>query len=295
METEDSRLKDELLKTARLDESDDYDTLVTTLAFSRFRNILSAFILSKEHDVNFQYWWQYMHMVCVLLMFIRAQRDGIWELHLCAFQQMLPFFHRYDHTNYARWGCVYLAEMKQLPTAVKDEFLKGNFVVKGSDQTFNQVDPDHSQEWLNGTGKRGGGIIGITRTTSALSRWALSYNLRACIAVKTRALFMAGHDDQMVHNETTPARTKMTMMMKTKLYHQFYMMKVMAPDPSCEALQNISTKDLATADIQESLVSAEHLGQMQVNAFVNDRFITSGAHTTNVKFRAPLHKSKERH
>ena len=86
------------------------------------------------------------------------EQDGIWELHLCTFRQMLPYFHWYDHTNYARWGCVYLATCK------------GNVVVKGSDQPFNQVGPDHSHEWLNSTGKKGGGIVRITKTTSTLSR-----------------------------------------------------------------------------------------------------------------------------
>ena len=69
-------------------------------------------------------------------------------------QQMLPLFYRYDHTNYARWGCVYLAEMNQLPHGVKEEFWA--IVGNGSDQIFNQVDPNHSQEWLNGTGEKGG-------------------------------------------------------------------------------------------------------------------------------------------
>ena len=67
-------------------------------------------------------------------------------------------------------GTVYLAQTNQLPNEVKKEFSNGNFVVKGSHQRFNQVDPDHSQEWLNGTRKKGGGIIGIRKTTSALSR-----------------------------------------------------------------------------------------------------------------------------
>ena len=90
--------------------------------------------------------------------------------HLYAFHKMLPFSHRYDHTNYARWGAVCLAQMKQLPAEVQTEFNKGNWVVNGSSRRFNQVDPDQSQEWLNVTGKRGGGIVGITRTTTALSR-----------------------------------------------------------------------------------------------------------------------------
>ena len=60
---------------------------------------------------------------------------------------------------------MYLAQMHMLPAEVESEFKAGNFVVKDSNQPFNQVDPDHSQEWLNGTGKKGGGIIGITKTT----------------------------------------------------------------------------------------------------------------------------------
>ena len=107
-------------------------------------------------------------------------------------------------------------------------------VVKGSDQRFNQVDPNHSQEWLNGTGEKGGDIIGITKTTSALSRWALSHNLRACIASKTRALFMVGHDDQMIHNETTPARMKRDSGDEDKIVLVLQRMKVFAPDISCD-------------------------------------------------------------
>ena len=83
-----------------------------------------------------------MDMIRILLLFIRAQRKGTWDLHLYSFHKTLPFFHRYDHTNYARWGPVYLAQMKQLPAEVQTEFNKGNWVVKGSSRRFNQVNPD---------------------------------------------------------------------------------------------------------------------------------------------------------
>jgi hypothetical protein len=92
---------------------------------------------------------------------------------------MLPWFFRYHHTNYARWGAVYLADTTQLPAEILQEFLAGNIVVKQSNAKYNQVDPDQSQEWLNATGKKGGGIVGITRTPTALGRWSFSYNLRS--------------------------------------------------------------------------------------------------------------------
>ena len=59
---------------------------------------------------------------------------------------MLPFFHRYDHTNYAPGVFLYLAQMKQLSVEVQTEFDKGNWVVKGSLRKFNQVNPDQAQE-----------------------------------------------------------------------------------------------------------------------------------------------------
>mgnify|MGYP001798935761 CR=1 FL=1 len=82
---------------------------------------------------------------------------------------MLSLF-RYDHLNYAKWGSVFIAEMEQLPGEVLLEFKQGNFVVKWTEGPFNEVSPDHSLEWLNGIGKVGGGIVGITKTSSPLSR-----------------------------------------------------------------------------------------------------------------------------
>ena len=71
------------------------------------------------------------------------------------------------HLNYARWGSVYIAEMEQLPKEVLEEFKEGNFVVKWNESKFNPVSHGHSPEWLNGIRKRGGGIVSISKTSSA--------------------------------------------------------------------------------------------------------------------------------
>ncbi|KAK1879977.1 Aerobic magnesium-protoporphyrin IX monomethyl ester [oxidative] cyclase [Dissostichus eleginoides] len=95
-------------------------------------------------DPNAAFWWDYMTMVSIVLCFTRAQRDGLWDLHLYAFKRRLPFFFRYNHINYARWDTVYLAEMSALPPEILLEFQKGNFVVKRSDRRFNQVSADQN-------------------------------------------------------------------------------------------------------------------------------------------------------
>ena len=89
-----------------------------------------------------------MEMVEILLDFIRAERDGYWTLHLGTFAAMLPWLTIYDHTNYARWGHVYLADMKLLEKTapeVHSEFVSGNFVVKRTNRRFNQVPADQQQ------------------------------------------------------------------------------------------------------------------------------------------------------
>ena len=145
--------------------------LDSMLQEDQYCRALAEFVETEsKKNVNFKFWWQYIEMFSILLLFTRAQREGIWELHLTSFTKMIPLFMRYDHYNYARWRTIYVAEMKQLPEEVKEEFVKGDFVVKCSANKFNQVDPDHAQEWLNGTGKRAGGIVGVTKTISVLMR-----------------------------------------------------------------------------------------------------------------------------
>ena len=54
---------------------------------------------------------------------------------------------------------------------------------------YNRVDRDQSQEWLNVTGKKVGGIIGVTKASSALSRSALFYSMLSNIVTETEEYF----------------------------------------------------------------------------------------------------------
>ena len=68
---------------------------------------------------------------------VRASREGHWELHLSAIEQMISSFFAYDNVNYARCLPAYLSEMTHLEETNPEayEFLKsGGFLV------LNQVD-----------------------------------------------------------------------------------------------------------------------------------------------------------
>lgn len=268
----------------------DTEGLLSLLQSEEFNKILEVFVASNN-KVNFSFWWGYMEMVQTLLLFIRAQREGNWELHLYAFKRMLPLFFRYNHTNYARWGTVYINEMHQLPNEVQKEFRAGNFVVKRSLQKFNQVDPDQSQEWLNAVGKKGGGIVGITKTSSALSRWALSYNLRSHISMETRELYnlTRDSDEGLVHNESTNGRRKVDNQEECRLFETFVSLNVFVADAP-DVLQNIFTKDLATEEITDDLLQAVAKGQDQLNKFVEDRLLPS--ENSEVAFHDTLRRNK---
>ena len=97
------------------------EKLVTLLGTDKFREVVERFVNLKD-NLNFKFWWGYIQMVQILLLFTRAHRDGNWELHLYVFQAMLPYFMRYNRTNYARLGTIYISEMHPLPADVLQEF-----------------------------------------------------------------------------------------------------------------------------------------------------------------------------
>jgi len=148
--------------------------LSNVLSSEKVQNLIEDFESTHSDNPNFRLWSAYMGMVDILLDFIRAEREGNWTLHLEAFAAMLPWLTIYDHTNYARWGPVYLADMRSLAKTapeVSAEFMDGNFVVKRSRRRFDQVPADQATEWVNKTCKMQNGIIGITRNDQARDRW----------------------------------------------------------------------------------------------------------------------------
>jgi len=64
----------------------------------------------------------------------------------------------------------------------------------------------------------GGGIVGITKTPSAVSRWSLSHDLRSPIAAQTSAMFDIHHDDSLIHKESAKERQKKDNLAKNALH-----------------------------------------------------------------------------
>ena len=70
-----------------------------------------------EKKPTFALWLNYIQMVEVLLLFLRATRENGWDLHLSAVRSTLPWFFESDRVHYARHGTAYWLEMLCMETS----------------------------------------------------------------------------------------------------------------------------------------------------------------------------------
>ena len=229
------------------------------------------------------FWLMYIDMVDILMRFIRAEREGLWNLHLDTFDEMLPFFHALGRTNYARWGTIYITDMRKLQTLepqVYQEFLNGNHVVKRSKQSFNQVSTDLALEQsLNRDCKVHGGLIGKTQNPGALSKWLLTAHLRS--SVSSMMMSMCDLPDSIVtmHKECGTKRrnhdendVKAVMQTLTETFSNPFANE--QHDFPENTLINISTGTMAQEEVASSVKQLKEIGRKSVDTFIEDR-ITS--------------------
>jgi len=119
--------------------------------------------------------WKYMEMFEILLLFLRASREEIWELHLASLDAMVPYFFLHDQINYARMTPLYLATMMELKTTDPESwhYLKHNFCINKTGVPFCSIGTDHALEQDNKKLKVNGGVVGLTQNPQALYRFCL--------------------------------------------------------------------------------------------------------------------------
>ena len=84
----------------------------------------------QSNSVTAKYCFSVMELEILLFMFIRSLRDSNFDLFIRCFEEMLPWMAALDHSNYLRWGSVFLNDMKNLPEQVFEAFSQGYFTVK---------------------------------------------------------------------------------------------------------------------------------------------------------------------
>ena len=132
-----------------------------------------------------------------MVIFVRAEREADWLLHLWAVKQMMPYFFAAAHFNYAKYGLYYLRAMERLPPEVLQSFMRGEHTMRHKAGLWNGI---WSDMWIETTFMRYGhgpnGIIGITLKPETMKWWA--YSMHTCSRI---AQDIANMSDDSVERE----------------------------------------------------------------------------------------------
>ena len=122
-------------------------------------------------------WTEYIKMVRLVLLFIRAERCGDWEMHLYCIAKMIPVLHAGGHTAYAKSSRLYLDQMRRLPTLMNAEAYKkytsdGYWTIRRSNRFWSGNFTDQSIETIlmRMLKSRGGMAHGRGVTSSTMAK-----------------------------------------------------------------------------------------------------------------------------
>ena len=113
----------------------------------------------------------------MILQYIRSIRERNFQMYIQSLLHIAPWLFALDHTNYARWLPVHIADMINLSSThpeVYNEFKKGNFAVQKTSKAFSAMSVDQCHEQMNKDIKGDGGAVGLTENQQALERWLLA-------------------------------------------------------------------------------------------------------------------------
>ncbi|CAC5392868.1 unnamed protein product [Mytilus coruscus] len=229
---------------------------------------------------TFRYWDMLLQALEIMLINIRAERNGLWSLHLHSIFSMLPYFFVTNKNNYSRWTPVYLLDMLNLPTEAEGLFSMGFFSVRQKVGSFNGVWSDMATEKTVIKDSKGdGGIVGLTRKKASLIRWNLTRHVLSQITSAMRARACLVQVDDQCHDEAKPAAMKRDEKHVQDLivYITENMTNPFDVDNHPRQLINISTGLHASHDIEDSLLKSVETGRTKMKIFVESSLSTDKA------------------
>ncbi|CAC5383567.1 unnamed protein product [Mytilus coruscus] len=229
---------------------------------------------------TFRYWNMLLQALEIMLINIRAERNGLWSLHLHSIFSMLPYFFVANKNNYSRWTPVYLLDMLNLPTEAEGLFSMGFFSVRQKVGSFNGVWSDMATEKTVIKDSKGdGGIVGLTRKKASLIRWNFTRHVLSQITSAMRARACLVQVDDQYHGEAKPAAMKRDEKHVQDLivYITENMTNPFDVDNHPRQLINISTGLHASHDIEDSLLKSVETERTKVKIFVESSLSTDKA------------------
>lgn len=280
--------------------SPDKDKLTSLQALPDFKKLMVEYdnFCSQDKGPLFAFWSSYLTMVELLLAFIRATREGDWELHCSCVRLMLPWMFSYDRINYARYMTIYCCEMfklKESHPAAYEELKSGAFSVqRTADAVFAQVPVDQAiEQSFNRDTKVKGGIVGFSLKPGAVQRWVITAHERASIArlCKLTAGLEQTADEHKQLGHTAVQRSERDVQAVMALLQSWQ-----NPFGSSDVLLNIASGVAARKEVEKDLLSAGEQGERALEGFINCRLKTLDPEDgqASIGFFDTLHKMKLR-
>ena len=219
-----------------------------------------------QASTQFKYWDTVLQMELTVLSFVRSIRERNFSLYTETLQSLLPWFFALDQTHYARWLTIHLRDMlnlKQSHPDVEQQFRDGNFAVDMSNKRFSAMSIDQAHEQMNAVIKGDGGVVGITESETALTRWIIA----SPEIVRLLSEFeghVEGVSDE--HHEQKPGHQKRFQQHILSLMQVFQDVGNQFSD-TCDELIAFDTNNVAPSSACSSVTTAHDIGLEQFNAF----------------------------
>ena len=223
----------------------------------------------------------YMKQFECILRHIRASRQGEWQLHLAAQEELCKYFFAHDHLHYARLSPLYCAEMRKLETsdpATWKALEDGDFCVTKSSIPFCSIGPDHGIEHENRTMKVIGGITGITQNDATLDKFFLIAPELARLVKEFGDLNSVSVKQQRTKHHDLVGATRSRVFCNAEKMQNIIMSQGNPFTDHQNDVVNLMTKAVMKDEVKENIINRDQIGQEAFEQFVNERI------NTNTKF-----------
>ena len=233
--------------------------------------------MRAQQSVQFNYWLKTLSLEILLLLYVRALREGDFQLYVGSLTKIVPWMFALDHTHYSRWLPVHIRDMVVLAEKhphVLAEFRAGRFVVHKTSNKFSAMAIDQCHEQNNATVKGSGGAVGLTDNPSALRRWMVTGPevARMVTEFEDYALGSRSQDIGHRHHEQHPG--VQAAFIKDVRSLTAVVEEMGSPFlEETEDLLVLDTRDIIDASVGETVRKVEVLGEEQYNKFVEERLV----------------------
>ena len=241
-------------------------------------HMMGMFNASRLDFKTHQFWLKYLEMTEMMLLYLHAEREGVWQKHISVRSSIAKIIVAADHNKYTKVIVTYLEEMRNLPETapeVYDEFNKGNFIVKRSANRFNGIWTDMALECFqncDANGRSGqAGLKGITLNAQTQEKWFITLPFAAAVSGALKSMLQLDNSDNMHHEDSTAihereksSRDAMIGIVNTEMLNPFTY-------SDTSELLNIDNGLWATEKVSHDLLHVEETGQTALGEYLGTR------------------------